>query len=332
MVIRQLIHPKIHSFQEEETPSMRRIRRVSSISWVLVLAFALVAAQASAGTYPSYQCASEKIQAAADRCDKVLKAWSIATQNQNDPEPLIDHADAAFDARWADAEDAAAMGNVDCADMTLSGTDMKELMDTAIDDIVVEVNEGLDLGVEKEAICGSKLLKSAATMCMKLLRAESRYIGDLSRDPDGATRDAAQASASSQFGHQWDQTAQDECPTTATKEEIAGKVDALNDDVVTNTIVSPNVPDDAFMAITHPAGGEPGNPVSYEGNTLVPQCQDSSEFTFFAKRGSVNKLLMYYYGGGACWDTPRRVGIWRSHQPGQPLQGLAHHPRAVLQL
>ena len=93
------------------------------------------------------------------------------------------------------------------------------------------------------------------------------------------------------------------CPTTATEGEIEGKVDALSDAVVTNTTVSPNVPDDAFMAITHPAGGEPGNEVSYEGDTLVPQCQDSSAFTFFAKRGSVNKLLMYYYGGGACWDT-----------------------------
>jgi hypothetical protein len=122
-------------------------------------------------------------------------------------------------------------------------------------------------------------------------------------DPDGAKRDAAQARASSEFSDQWDNATRKECPTTASEEEIEGEVDALSDDVVTNTIVSPNVPDDAYMAITHPAGGEPGNEVSYEGDTLVPQCQDSSEFTFFAKRGSVNKLLMYYYGGGACWDS-----------------------------
>ncbi|MCP3983274.1 MAG: hypothetical protein GY723_02740, partial [bacterium] len=93
------------------------------------------------------------------------------------------------------------------------------------------------------------------------------------------------------------------CPTTATEEEITGALVELSGDVVANTTVSPNVPDDAFMAITHPAGGEPGNEVSYEGDTLVPQCQDSSSFTFFAKRGSVNKLLVYYDGGGACWDS-----------------------------
>jgi len=282
---------------------MRKTGRISLISWVLLPAFALVAANASAGTYPSYECASDKIQAAADRCDKVLKAQSIATQNQNDPQPLIDHADAAFDARWASAEDAAAIEDVDCVDMTLSGADMKDLMDEAIDEIVEEVHEGLDLGNKKQAICGSKLLKSAATKCMKLLRAESKYIKGLSLDPDGAKRDAEQARASSQFSHQWDQTTRKSCPTEASKEGIEGKVDALSDDVVTQTIVSPNVPDDAFMAITHPAGGEPGNEVSYEGDTLVPQCQNSSPFTFYAKRGSVNNLLMYYVGGGACWNS-----------------------------
>jgi hypothetical protein len=284
---------------------MLKIRRVSLIFGALVPAFTLFVAQtdASAGSYPSYECASEKMEAAADRCDEVLKAWSTWTHNQNDPQPRIDEADAAFDAQWASAEAAAAMGNVDCVDMTLSGADMKARMDTAIGDIVAAVNDGLDLGVKKQAICGSKLVKSAATMCRKLIGAESEYIGDLSLDPDGAARDAAQAKASSQFGHQWDQTTRRDCPTTATEEGIAGKVVALNDGVVTDTTVSPNVPDDAFMAITHAAGGQPGNEVGYEGDTLVPQCQDSSSFTFFAKRGSVNKLLMYYYGGGACWDT-----------------------------
>jgi hypothetical protein len=29
---------------------------------------------------------------------------------------------------------------------------------------------------------------------------------------------------------------------------------------------------------------------------------DGSTYSFFVKRGSVNKLVMYYQGGGACWD------------------------------
>jgi hypothetical protein len=284
---------------------MREVRRVPLVPWVLVLTFAFFAAHGDAGAaiYPSNQCASEKLMAAADRCAEVLEAWGAWTGSQVDPQPIIDEADAEFNEQWAAAEDEAQVKNVDCAEMTLSAAEMKDLMDAAIDEIVAAVNDGLDLGVKKHATCGSKILKSAGTKCLALLDAESRYIKDLSGDPDGVKLDAAQARASSEFSNLWDKATQQQCPTTATKEGIEGSVDALSDDVVTNTTVSPNVPDDAFMPITHPAGGAPGNEVSYEGDTLVPQCQNSSAFTFFAKRGTVNKLLVYYYGGGACWDT-----------------------------
>jgi len=282
---------------------MRQVRPISVISWLLVPALALLATQASAGMYPSNKCAREKMRAAAKRCDRVLKVWGDWARTGREPQRRIDNADAAFDWRWADAEDEAAMEGVDCADMTLSSADMSVLMDTAIEEIVTEGTDGLDLGISRQAICGKNILGSVATLCKRLLRAESKYIGNLSGDPDGVRRDAAQARASRLFGRQWDRATRRQCPTTATEEEIAGKVASLSDDVVTNTIVSPDVPDDAFMAITHPAGGEPGNEVSYLGGTLVPQCQDSSPFTFLAKRGSVNKLLVYYDGGGACWDT-----------------------------
>jgi hypothetical protein len=282
---------------------MSKALEISKISWLLLLAFALFAVQASAETYPSNACAGEKMKAAADRCDKVLKAWSRWARNGKDPQSRIDKADGAFDGKWASAEDKATKENVDCADMTLSSAEMKTLMDTAIDDIVTEVSDGLNLGNKKDAICARRLLKSAATMCHKLLKAESRYIVGLSKDLDGAKYDGKQAKAGGQFGKHWVKATRKACPTTATEGEIAGMVAELSDDVVTNIIVSPNVPDDAYMAITHPPGGAPGNEVSYQDDTLIPQCQDGSAFTFFAKRGTENKLLMYYYGGGACWDT-----------------------------
>jgi hypothetical protein len=55
-------------------------------------------------------------------------------------------------------------------------------------------------------------------------------------------------------------------------------------------------PDTAFQVIS------PVGPIEYEGRTLNPMCMDGSPYHFFAKRGSVNKLLMYYQGGGACWE------------------------------
>jgi len=55
-------------------------------------------------------------------------------------------------------------------------------------------------------------------------------------------------------------------------------------------------PDTAFQTIS------PTGPIEYEGKQLFPKCMDGSPYHFFAKRGSVNKLLMYYQGGGACWE------------------------------
>ena len=46
----------------------------------------------------------------------------------------------------------------------------------------------------------------------------------------------------------------------------------------------------------------PDAEVPYEGKTLEPICSKGTPWVFFVKRGTVNKTLMYYQGGGACWD------------------------------
>lgn len=58
----------------------------------------------------------------------------------------------------------------------------------------------------------------------------------------------------------------------------------------------PLPPDTAFRTIS------PVGPIEYEGRELFPMCMDGSPYHFFVKRGSVNKVLMYYQGGGACWE------------------------------
>jgi hypothetical protein len=42
-----------------------------------------------------------------------------------------------------------------------------------------------------------------------------------------------------------------------------------------------------------------------DGRAITPVCMDGSPFHFFARQGTVNKLLVYYQGGGACWDATR---------------------------
>jgi len=59
------------------------------------------------------------------------------------------------------------------------------------------------------------------------------------------------------------------------------------------------------------------NPIYYEGRILRPKCSGGpvcgewplscspadTQFYFFAKGGSVNNLLIFFNGGGACWDS-----------------------------
>ena len=61
--------------------------------------------------------------------------------------------------------------------------------------------------------------------------------------------------------------------------------------------VDPPLPPDPEFRTISPVG-----PIEYEGKQLVPQCMNGSPYHFFVKRGSVNKLLVYYQGGGACWN------------------------------
>ena len=56
-------------------------------------------------------------------------------------------------------------------------------------------------------------------------------------------------------------------------------------------------PDPEFRMI------EPVGPIEYEGEVLYPTCLKGTPYRFFAKRGSVNKLMIHYQGGGACWDA-----------------------------
>ena len=96
-------------------------------------------------------------------------------------------------------------------------------------------------------------------------------------------------------------------PTTATPSSIDSGVNGVTNDVINNVIISPNVDDTQFTTISPLQNPDP--PVSYEGNELHPICSFNTPYHYFVKRGSVNKLVMYYQGGGACWDYNTCVGL-----------------------
>jgi hypothetical protein len=270
----------------------------------LLVVSALMPPNAHAGLYPTNKCVSKKLTAAAVQCKLALLAWSKWDKLQDDAkrdEALLNAGTKLAD-KWAKAELSAQAKGVDCVDTTASASQMEADINAMVANIVTSINEGLDLaGNPDDRKCGSKRLKAAAVGCLKMLKAESRYIKRAAKDPLGTDRDADRQKASDKFAILWGKAGA--CPTAATQTTVGAAVDALSTDVVTATTISPNVPDNGFVAITHPDPNQPGHEVEYEGDALRPRCQDSSAYTFFAKRGTENKLLMYYEGGGACWDT-----------------------------
>ena len=73
----------------------------------------------------------------------------------------------------------------------------------------------------------------------------------------------------------------------------------------------------------------PDAQVPYQGKTLEPICSRGTPWVFFVKRGTVNKTLMYYQGGGACWDfvtcsTPtHKIATGPSDNPAFASSGFA---------
>jgi hypothetical protein len=156
------------------------------------------------------------------------------------------------------------------------------------------VTDGLDLETKDHAKCGSKMVKAAAVKCQGLLGAESKYQKSRTKPTAADKRSKDTAKVRAKFTKAFDK-AKGSCPTTATTDAIEGRVDAIVDRVVHDTLNSAAAGDGAYITIA-------GVPTTYEGRTYTPVCIDGSPYKFFARRGTVNKLVMYYQGGGACWE------------------------------
>ena len=263
----------------------------------VVAALLAVAGIARGANYPVNTCVATKEKAAATYCQKALAAWAKG-QSKNDPagrDAAIAAAAMKLTDKWSDAEAKSAKKDSDCADATLSSAAAIAEIDSAIGAIVGEVNDGLDLNDKDNASCGAKLLKAAGKKCKGVLNAAGGFIAGPGKDGAAATRDEETAKAESKFSDAFAKGAAD-CPTTATEGEIEGLVDGLRDAIVRDTTISPNVDDTQFTQIT------PTGPIEYLGKTLNPTCIHDTPYSFFVKRGSVNKLLVYYQGGGACWE------------------------------
>lgn len=166
---------------------------------------------------------------------------------------------------WASAEARSEAAGVSCADTTISADGMADLLDGVAADVAMSID------ASNEAL-------AAASACQQVLAAEGQHL--LGRGTDRLRR-----------------------LLDKRRNQALAKLDApLSDAVVDATdaalravLVSPNVSSEWTMVT-------PDASVDYQGKTLEPTCGNGTPWVFFVKRGTVNKTLMYYQGGGACWN------------------------------
>jgi hypothetical protein len=164
-------------------------RQNSLIPWVLVVAVALLAAHgdARAGVYPSNKCASAQLKAAAKKCKGVLGAWSswVKKQDAAKRDGKLDKAETKFSEALTKAEEKATKKGVTCAltqELDLIHQTFSSDLDTAIADIVADIEDGLNLTNKDDRKCGASLLKLAAGRCSGYLKAESKFVGGPAKD------------------------------------------------------------------------------------------------------------------------------------------------------
>lgn len=247
--------------------------------------------------YASSICVGAKQAAAATFCESLFGAQADFLTDQDDGALMTarDAAVAALGDAWDAAETAAEDEGADCSNLALEASAAGSSLGAAIDGVVSAISSGLNLDNVDEAACGADLANAAGTACEDVLDAEGAHISDLFADTDGAILESARTDALDTFVAAWDDATSGTCPTDAMRDDVGDDIAAMTDELVQNTIVAPGVDDQAFIML------EPGE-TDYLGRTYTPQCMQGSQYRYFAKRGSVNKLVMYYQGGGACWD------------------------------
>jgi hypothetical protein len=256
----------------------------------------LVPAAVMAAPYPTNTCVGAKLRAAATQCRSVFRAWAAWESHQDNArrDAAIADAAAALGDDWLRAENRSSLQGVDCIATTATSGAIQAIVEGAAASTAASINAGLDLGIQAHRTCGGSLIRAAAMRCKRVLQAHGDYVKKVADPSAGVRRTAALTAAQGRYAISFANATGPGCPTTATLASTEGQLDALTGDIVLQDVVSPNVPN-TFTMITP-------TPVNYLGQTLNPICSRNTPYAYWVKRGTTNKLLVYYQGGGACWS------------------------------
>jgi hypothetical protein len=260
---------------------------------------ALFVAPAAAGElYGADRCVSDKLRAAARVCAGVLEAHARheVDQDTGRRDAALSRAGSKLAKAWTRAERRVAK-EVDCNETTAPDAEVTALVGEAAGALVADVNEGLDLGQRGDAACGADLLRASARACEGLLRAWGQHVRKKADDRLRLRLGAEQARVQADLAEEA-AAARSTCASQATPGSLAEALEVLAADVVEAATVSPAVegPGLGWIQVF------PEEEVEYLGRRLRPICLYGTPYQFFARRGTVNKLVVYYQGGGACWN------------------------------
>lgn len=253
--------------------------------------------------YPTNVCVAKKQKVAGRFCRNAAKAWArFHAKPANDPDgTLRDRAIAVASAKlgvaWAKAEAAAARRDTECVETTLDAATMAGNIAASLTNLQASVVAGLDSANSDDRQCAWGLLRFAGQYCAGVLKSESKYIRDLSIDSQALKRAQRKQKVQSKFEERYAKLAPTCGGTIPASASLISDADSISNDTVFDTTTSPNLPA-TFQMIEYPVGTK----VPYKGKLLQPECSRQTPWSFHYKRGTVNKLVMYYQGGGACWS------------------------------
>ncbi|MFT4569409.1 MAG: hypothetical protein ACI8TX_000780 [Hyphomicrobiaceae bacterium] len=285
-----------------------------TVAVAMIAAFTVATTtDAEAGVYPTNKCVSGKQKAASKYCQSALKAWSKYAKapskdsgGTNRDAAIAKAADKLTDT-WAKEEARSTKKGVDCSLATVDSAAAVALLAGGIGGISDTVNNGVDNNDSDDRKCRAGLFSAAAKFCGGILKVESKFIKAPVKDTDRSRKAASLVKAQDKFTVAFGK-AEPKC--VAGQPDVVSAQAALEglvEGVRLSTVIAPDAP----FVFTHVVEGTPGSgeeswgetTVQYEKLLLKPRCVKDTPYSFHYKKGTVNKLLMYYQGGGACWST-----------------------------
>jgi len=265
-----------------------RSRSISGTMLCLAAAVILHAPRrVSAAPYPVRSCVARKVGAAAAACRTVFSAWAQFERSRNAATRATRLGRAAQDlmARWSVAEAKAAALVSDCSETSGTTAEMVTYLDSAAGAFVDHVS-----GLGGGKACIRTALRVAASACRSALEAEGRLIRTPVHDPDRSRLAASRERLRARLPR-----ALTGC-SASTRPGITAAIDAALDQTALRLQTAPHVPS-GWTMVSPPAD------VPYNGETLHPICARGTPYSFWARRGTVNKLVVYFQGGGACFSN-----------------------------